>query len=373
MIVLIYAALVFAGAAFVLHLLSAWIAAHRLVRPTVSYHRRIPVTIIRPLAGVDYNTETCIQSTFDLEFDGHYEIIFCVDSEDDPVVPIVKRLQEKNRRASRLLFTTTGIDNLGPNPKLNNLYKGYKAAGYDFIIIPDANVLLPPDYIQRMLVAWHERPNTGMVCAPPIGSDPKTWEAELEIAILNSYQARWQYVADNFERGFAQGKNLMFRKSDLDLAGGMKVLAQEVAEDAAATKVIRGMGLKVRLADGGFLQPLGWRSFKDVWSRQLRWAKLRRSTFPSFYLLEIFSGFLAPFLALLAASNALGQDVLGIGLAYALMWFLIEWWLTATVDWHMSWRMPFLWLLRELLIPVIWVMAWFGNSFEWRGHKMKVK
>jgi len=374
MIALIYAALAFAGFTFFMHLLSAWIAAHRLVRPASSNQiRRYNVSIIRPLAGIEQFTHDCLQSTFDLEYDGRYEIIFCVDSEDDPVVPLIKKLQEKNARPSRLLFTTRGIDNFGPNPKLNNLYKGYEAAHSDYIIIPDANVLLPKDYIQRMFVAWTERPNTGLVCAPPIGSHPKNWGAELETAILNSYQARWQYMADTFERGFAQGKNMMFCKSDLDLAGGLKVLSREVAEDAAATKMIRGMGLKVRLADGAFLQPLGVRFFGDVWSRQLRWAKLRRSTFPSFYMLEIFSGLLSPLFALLMASYALGQDVIGIGLAYAIMWFLVEWWLTITVDWHMSWRMPFMWVFRELIIPAIWITAWLGNNFEWRGHKMKVE
>jgi ceramide glucosyltransferase len=373
LIALVYAALAFAGFALFMHLLSAWIAAHRLIRPTVAYARTRPVTIIRPLSGMDYHTYDCLQSTFDLNYPGHYEIIFCVDSENDPVVPLVKQLQKKNQKTARLLATTRGTDNLGPNPKLNNLYKGYRAAAHDFIIIPDANVLLPKDYIQRMFVAWYERPNTGMVCAPPIGSDPRNWAAELEVAILNSYQARWQYLADTFERGFAQGKNMMFRKDDLECAEGLETLTRDVAEDAAATKVIRGMGLKVRLADGGFFQPLGLRLFKDVWLRQLRWAKLRRATFPSFYVLEIFSGLLTPLFALLAASYALGQDVLGIGLAYVVSWFIVEWWLTITVEWHISWRMPFMWALREVLIPAIWVASWFGNRFEWRGHKMELR
>jgi len=90
-------------------------------------------------------------------------------------------------------------------------------------------------------------------------------------------------------------------------------------------------------------------------------------------MLEIFSGLLSPLFALLMASYALGQDVIGIGLAYAIMWFLVEWWLTITVDWHMSWRMPFMWVFRELIIPAIWITAWLGNNFEWRGHKMKVE
>jgi ceramide glucosyltransferase len=28
--------------------------------------------------------------------------------------------------------------------------------------------------------------------------------------------------------------------------------------------------------------------------------------------------------------------------------------------------------MRELLLPVLWVQAWFGNSLTWRGHDMTV-
>jgi len=29
-----------------------------------------------------------------------------------------------------------------------------------------------------------------------------------------------------------------------------------------------------------------------------------------------------------------------------------------------------MWALRDLPIPVLWVMGWAGSSFEWRGNTM---
>src|SRR4029077_5784721 len=82
---------------------------------------------------------------------------------------------------------------------------------------------------------------------------------------------------------FAQGKTMLWRREDLERAGGIEALGKEVAEDAAATKIVRGAGLKVRLVDRPLAQPLGRRSASEVWHRQLRWARLRRGGFFFFF------------------------------------------------------------------------------------------
>src|SRR5438128_1355144 len=83
------------------------------------------------------------------------------------------------------------------------------------------------------------RPVTGLVCSPPVGCLPDGVFAELECAFLNTYQARWQCVADSAGYGFAQGKSMLWRRDLLERAGGIRVLASELAEDAASTKVVR--------------------------------------------------------------------------------------------------------------------------------------
>ena len=181
---------------------------------------------------------------------------------------------------------------MSPNPKLNNVVKGWRAARHDWIVIADSNVLMPRDYIERLFASW--RDDTGLVASPPIGCRPDGVWAEVECAFLNTYQARWQYIVDTFGFGFAQGKTMLWRRADLDAAGGIEALGKEVAEDAAATKVVRGAGLKVRLVDRPLAQPLGRRSAAEVWNRQLRWARLRRASFLLYFLPEIFSGGVLP-------------------------------------------------------------------------------
>jgi ceramide glucosyltransferase len=359
--------------AMVVHLTTVLIALRRLRIPdedASAFAAGPAVTIVRPVRGADPGEEHALRTTFTLSYPS-YEVIFCCADAEDPVVPMLRRLIAAHPSvAARLLI---GEEAISDNPKLNNVMKGWRAAAHDWIVITDSNVELPRDYLQRLLAAW--RPQTGLVSAPPIGSAPQNLGAEFECALLNTYQARWQYVSDTVGNGFAQGKNLFWRKSDVAAAGGLEVLAREPAEDAAATKVVRELGLKVRLADGAFAQPLGSRTFAQVWLRQVRWARLRRQTFPLLFAMEIFSGLAIPMLALVMAMTAFdfGIDPWLVAAGYALAWFGAEAALAAGVGWHLSWRSPALWLVRECALPVLWVQAWLGKSLVWRGNEMTAR
>ena len=123
------------------------------------------VTIVQPLCGVETFSRETLRSIFVLDYP-NYEIIFCLADGDDPIAPLVRGAIAANPdRPARLLV---GDDRISANPKLNNVVKGWKAARYEWVIMANSNVLMPRDYIQRLLARW--RPNTGIVCAPPIGS-----------------------------------------------------------------------------------------------------------------------------------------------------------------------------------------------------------
>lgn len=325
------------------------------------------VTLIRPVCGNDNYGEETLRSGFELDHP-RYELIFCVARPDDPAAPVVRRLMMEYPGVDARLLV--GDERISINPKLNNVFKGWNAARHDWIVIADSNVLMPRDYIARLLARC--TPDTGLVCAPPIGCLPDGFWAELECAFLNSYQARWQYLADNVGLGFAQGKTLFWRRDVLERAGGIRVLGGEAAEDAAATKVVRAAGLNVRLADVSFGQPLGRRSFRDVWSRQMRWAQLRRASFPLYFIPEVLSGGIVP-IALGAASAALaGYSAVGAFAALAMLWYGAETLFVYYTGWHLSWRTPLAAFLRDLMIPVLWLNGWRVDGFVWRGNVMDV-
>jgi ceramide glucosyltransferase len=227
---------------------------------------------------------------------------------------------------------------------------------------------MPPDYIKRLLARW--RPNTGAVCSMPIGARPDNFWAELECAFLNTLQARYQYAAESLGFGFAQGKTMLFRRDLVERAGGIRALAAEDAEDAATTKMVRAAGLKVHLVDRPFEQPLGWRSATQVWSRQLRWARLRRVSFRWLFLPEIFVGSALPAFAAAIAARCFGLSILAAVSTVLAGCVASEMALAAYAGWHRSWRMPFALLVRDLLLPALWIGALIGSDFVWRGNAM---
>ena len=230
-------------------------------------------------------------------------------------------------------------------------------------------MLVPPAVIRNIVGAW--RDDTGLVTAPPVGVLPDGFGAWLECAFLNTYEARWQYVMDALGAGYAQGKTLFYRKSDLDRSS-MRDLAAEPAEDAASTKMVRKLGLRVRLAPPS-PQPLGLRRVEEVWGRQLRWARLRRATFPLEFFPEILSGTVLPAASVVAACVVSGAPVVPWLAGYLLVWYAAELALAAACRWPLAaTTLPAL-VVRDLMLPALWIGAFTGSSFTWQGNAVTMQ
>ena len=325
------------------------------------------VSILRPVCGIERFSEATLASAFRLDHP-EIEVIFCAASSADPVLPLVRRIMAAHPEIpSRLLI---GDDRVSPNPKLNNCLKGWEAARHPWVILADSNVLMPPDYVARLLAAW--RPDTGLVCSTPAGTQPEGLWAEVECAFLNTLQARWQYAAEALGLGFAQGKSMLWYRPFLDERGGLRALGAEIAEDAAATKLVRAAGLRVHLVDRPFPQPLGRRGAGEVWRRQFRWARLRRITFPLFFGPEILSGALVPAGLAAIGASAVGLPPLGAALAVLAIWYGAEALLARRLGWPLSWRTPLAFLLRDLMVPALWCAAFAARQVVWRGNAMRL-
>ena len=322
-----------------------------------------PVSVLRPICGLENFLEETLETTFRLDYP-RFELIFCATDAADPAVVLVQKLMNRHPNvAARVL---TGDDKISGNPKLNNLVKGWQAAHFDHILMSDSNVILPPDALRRCMAEF--TPQTGLVSSPPIGIRPDGFWGRVECAFLNTFQARWQMAASRLGQGYAQGKMLLWDRHVLDSAGGIAVLGREMAEDVASTKTVRAQGKVVRLPGKFFAQPIGVRQGFVVWRRQVRWAKVRRLGFLTLFLPELLAGAALPFLALLALV-AMGAPLWWIP-AFLVLWYGAEYLLAAAADWPRAPTDLLAWASRDALLPALWFAAWTGNSFEWRGNAM---
>ena len=194
----------------------------------------------------------------------------------------------------------------------------------------------------------------------------------MECAFLNGSQGRWQYAAEAIGMGFAQGKSMLWNKPFLEDNGGIRALAAEIAEDAASTKLVRSAGRKVHLVCAPFEQPLGQRHAGEIWSRQTRWARLRRVTFPQYFAPEILTGALPPLLFALAAAVMMDVNLAATAFAVLALMYVPELALAALNRWPISLHTLPAMIARDMIMPVVWARSWIGSAVAWRGNVMTI-
>ncbi|MFZ3228167.1 MAG: ceramide glucosyltransferase, partial [Xanthobacteraceae bacterium] len=111
----------------------------------------------------------------------------------------------------------------------------------------------------------------------------------------------------------------------------------------------------------------------EVWNRQLRWARLRRASFLLYFLPEIFTGGIFPMIGVAFLANAFGLPVTLCVAGFTALWYGAEMALAAAAGWHVSPLSPLYGLVRDLLLPALFVSALRGNDFVWRGNEMQVE
>lgn len=340
---------------FAVQVLSLASAGWRLARRAKASADAPPICLLVPVRGLDATALETLPAFLRQDHPDH-RVLFCVEDADDPVVPTLRTLLDTHPGRGELLI---GRDPISHNPKLNNLVKGWQADAGDWVAMVDSNALVPDDYLSQLSAAWDA--GTGLVTSPAVGIRPDGVWGRVEAAFLNTHQARWQFAADLFGAGFAQGKTLFWNRALLDRAGGLAALGRELAEDVASTKLVRAQGLSVRLVAQPVFQPMGRRDFAAVWDRQLRWARIRRLGFPLLFLPELLLGGLLP-LALLAL---LAPALLPLGIA---IWYGAEWTLARANGWPAGWRDVAAMMLRDALMPALWLWSWKSRTIAWRGN-----
>lgn len=320
-----------------------------------------------PLAHVDAVTQRSLASALTLSYPA-YDVLICTPG-DDPSAETLAARAIASAPPGLMARHLTGRDRISVNPKLDNLEKAWPAARGPFLLIADSNVVMAPDMITRLLAEWDC--GTGLVCSPPLGCEAQSFGAELECAFLNTFQARLQLAADWFGLGFAHGKVMLFHRTLLDPAEGFRSLAIEVAEDCAATKLVRRRGLRVRLVGRLLPQPLGHRSIGETWHRHLRWAQLRRDSFPALFAGEVLATSLLPALAAYGLAHELGWSAPWMAPAASVtLWVAVEAALARAARWPLSPLYPAACVTRDVLATVIWVLAWFRTRYSWRGNRV---
>lgn len=362
------AGLWWAGAMLVL--LLSFVAAlcfpwpRRSARPTAELP---PLTVIAPIKDMHCHFDETQSSLFAQSYPD-IEIVVAAAEQESSAVVAARRIQGLYPRSSSRIALS--YENGAASPKLNNLWPHIVQARDDLILTKDSNVLLMPDDVE-FLVRQFE-PGVGLVNTIPVASQPETFAAWVEAAIINGSYARMLMLARSIGLGFGCGKVMLFRRSDVEQAGGFESLAWALGEDAALADAMAGLGLRTVLAARVSYQLLGSRSLGGVWERQLRWKSIWRVQLPFAFVGWIFTSALLTAVAGAVAAPLLGVSSWAAAVATLGCWFVLETLLCVLKGWPVSLWSPIAFVTRELLGLLVWLRALVASEVTWAGNTYRL-
>jgi ceramide glucosyltransferase len=236
-----------------------------------------PLSVLKPLKGCDSETEACLESWFRQGYPAECELLFAVASRDDPVCAILHKLMVQYPRRTARMVLAQPI--LGPNAKVSSLCHLFKEARHEHVILSDADVLAPEDFLLNLVAPLHEK-TVGLVNCFYIFSTPRNLAMRLEALAVNA--DFWTNVLQSIAvrpMQFALGAAMATTRRDIIEMGGFEELLPLLADDYALGNRIARNGRMVEIAKVPVECRSAELSWREVWTHQLRWA--RTIAFPS--------------------------------------------------------------------------------------------
>lgn len=346
--------------------LGAW-SVHRATTPTdaeIPLDAPAPVTVLKPLAGADPSLGENLRSFFEQDHPD-YELVFGVESADDPALEVVRKLLREypEVRGRIVVHETRGAT----NPKVRNLIGMMPLAEHDLVLVSDSNVRAPRSYLREAVRTLGRDSSVGLVTHLFVGEGAATLPAQLEAVQLTGFVAAGAALPTCFGDAAVIGKSMLFSRSELERLGGLDRVRDVLAEDYVIGKMFQHAGRKVALGSTVLTNVIGRPSLRTVFDRQLRWSMLRWRLRPQAHVLEPVSNPLVvlPLLALLIGGWAFAW--------YLAMVLLRDGYGARRLGAKMSLLLPILLApLRDLLALVVWLVTPLKRHVRWRGHRVRV-
>jgi ceramide glucosyltransferase len=342
------------------------------------------VSILKPLKGVDPRMYASFVSHCQQQYSGSFELLFGVNSLDDPAAAEIHRLQAEFPDCAIRLVECS--ERLGTSGKVSSLIQLLRQASYDHILINDSDIRVGPLYLARIMSQFATPGRSsgskpvGMVTAPYLGrTAPEgpalTLWARLEALGISTDFIPGVLTARKLERGirFGLGSTLAFSREALNAAGGLDPLLDVLADDYELGARIARAGFRVELSPEVVETTIPAYDFRGFCDHQLRWARSTRD------------------------SRRLGY--LGLGITYCIPWAVLNCIASGFAMWSFTllslvllarisvaltvgvgvlrdsqvlrdvWLIP----VRDFFGLIFWAWSYASDTVVWRGERFRLR
>jgi ceramide glucosyltransferase len=351
------------SAAIAYSLLSMVAAKRYLAIQSAELLNSEPISILKPLAGLDLDLESNLRTFFEQDYPA-FEILFAVRDASDPAVEVVTRLQREYPNVpSRLLFTG---EPPYPNAKVYSLSQMLHVAANDLMVMSDSDVRVTP-HLLRTTAAEFQDPKLGVATCPYRAVPGRSFWSRLEATGMNTHFWASALVARMIEGvHFAVGPTIVARRRALDSIGGFDRLKDYLAEDFVMGKFAAEAGHGVILSTYVVEHHIGSASFRQNAMHRLRWARSTRRSRPAGYVGQLFTMPLPLALLTCLAVPAWWPLLPAAFLVRALAAYVVS-------NRVLHSRINFLLLpIEDLMTFCFWIAGFFGNTILWRGRRYRL-
>jgi ceramide glucosyltransferase len=331
-----------------------------------------PVSVLKPVKGVEARLYAGLESHCRQEYAGEMELVFGVSSLDDDAVAQVARLRVEFPQIAIKLVECP--QRLGANGKISNLAQMLPHARYDHVLVNDADIAVSPKYLERVMGIFVDE-KVGLVTAPYVGvALGGLWSRLEALGIATDFMAG-VLTARKLEGGikFGLGSTLATTKTALAAIGGFEALVDQLADDYEMGARMARAGFSLELAHNVVATTVPRYSLRGFCEHQLRWSRSTRDSRRAGYA--------------------------GLGVTYVLPWAMLTVLASGGALWSISllsvallvrvavalnvgvgvlrdgqvlrdlWLLP----LRDCFAMFFWAWSYASDVVVWRGEKFRLK
>jgi ceramide glucosyltransferase len=350
--------------------------ARHLSRRTPAPRARPPMSILKPLCGLDDELADNLATFAALPYPD-YEVVLGVASATDPAYAVAAEAVRRWPARFRLVIQRGAP---GLNPKVNQLLGLAEAARAGILVVSDSNTRVPAGYLDE-IASCLEDPTVGLVTHAIAGSgdgrggtSAASWGARLDsLHITGTMSPGFVAARALCGKSYVVGKSMAMRRADVDALGGFIVVKDVLAEDFVLGRLVpEALGKRVVLGHAVVECVTVRRSLAAFVSRYARWSVMQRQC----------AG-LAPYLGLLLLNPVLLATValaLWPSRTVALAWGLCA--ATRALADSIAGRLTLgrafglrslvLVPLKELLTGAAWLHGLCRRSIVWRSNHLIV-
>jgi ceramide glucosyltransferase len=329
-----------------------------------------PVSNLKPVRGLDPEAYENFASFCQQDYP-EYEIVFCVDSPNDPVMPVIERLQRDfPDREIRVLF---GSERKATNDKVAKLARLADEARYEHLVISDSDARVKPDYL-RTLVSPLADAKVGAVTCFYVSTGEKTVIDDLQsIGMISDFYAGLLVAKLLDGVKFALGPTITTTRTHLAKFGGYSTIENKPADDLLVGRLIAESGYEVKLLPYKIETVADYQSLRELLSKRIRWLVVMRNMRPLGHLGLVFTQGLPWCLIAVAAKPtlviAIGFFSTYLALRIAIAWMIGVWGLKRpaflkTLPLIVAW---------DTLACLLWLTSFLRSTIRWRGGSYHIR